>query len=210
VDEDVDAAEGEFVGAGAVAAVAGVALAVVGGVDVEAAVGLAERADVGGQLLVPEELVQAQQVLVAVPGGDLGRGDQLVAVVVVGGGDVQHRPGAGGLPAADRLREVGAPVAEGLDHRRVLVGGGGKGAEVGRVAGVGDPAVDLLAGRFERGAAGVAGQREQGEGEQRHRGGGEQDGEVRAVPGHSRIGLLPAAGGHALPNTGREAYPRCR
>src|SRR4029077_17146434 len=112
------------------------ARAVVGGVDVEAAVGLAERPHVGAHPLFVEELVEADQGAVDTAGGDLGRGDQLVAVVVVGGGEVDHRPRPGNLPAGDHLVEVGTPGAEGLDHRRVLVQVVGELAEVGRVAGV--------------------------------------------------------------------------
>src|SRR5665811_2020855 len=90
-------------------------------------------------------------------GGDSARADQLVAVVVVGGGDVQHRPRPRGLPAFDRLGEVRAPGAEGLDQRRVLAERLAEAAEVGRVAGVADPEEDLVALRHQRGAQGGGG-----------------------------------------------------
>jgi len=146
VDDHVDAAEGASVGARAVFGTARGAGAVIGGPDVEAAVGLAEWPHVGLQFLVDEELVEADQVLVAHAGGDLGRGDQLGAGVVVGGRDVDHRPCVGGLPASDHLVKVGPPGAERLHHRWVLVENIGELPEVSRVAGVGDPPVDLLAG----------------------------------------------------------------
>ena len=161
VDDHVDAAEGAFVGAGAVFGAARGAGAVVGGPDVEAAVGLAERPHVGAHLLVDEELVEADQVLVTGARGDLGRGDQLGAGVAVGGGDVDHRPRVGDLPAGDHLVEVGAPGAERLHHRRVLVEDVGELAEVRRVAGVGDAPVDLLAGRLQQAAGGGDGRSEQ-------------------------------------------------
>jgi len=167
VDDDVDAAEGLFVGARAVLGPARGTGAVVGRVDVEAAVGLAQRPHVGAHLLFVEELVEADQVAVAAAGGDLRRGDQLVAVVVVGGGEVDHRPRPGDLPARDHLVEVGPPGAEGLDHRRVLVEVVGELAEVGRIAGVGGAPVDLLAGRQQR-AEGGGGRSEQ---QQRERAG---------------------------------------
>ena len=63
--------------------VAAVAFAVVGGVDVEAAVGLAQRPDVGAHLLLVEEPVEPDQVGVAAARGDRRRGYQLVAVVAV-------------------------------------------------------------------------------------------------------------------------------
>ena len=55
-----------------------------------------------------------------------------MTVVVVGGRDVQDRPRPRLLPAFDRLGEVRAPGAEGLDQRRVLVQHGAELAEVGR------------------------------------------------------------------------------
>jgi len=161
VDDHVDAPEGGFVGARAVVRAARGAGAVVGGPDVEAAVGLAERPHVGLHPFVDEQLVEADQVLVAGPGGDLGRGDQLGAGVAVGGRDVDHRPRVGGLPAADHLVEVGAPGAERLHHRRVLVEDVGELPEVGRVAGVGDAPVDLPAGRFQQAVGGGGGRSEQ-------------------------------------------------
>jgi len=160
VDDHVDAAEGLFVGARAVLGPARGAGAVIGGVDVEAAVGLAERPHVGAHPLFVEELVEADEVAVATAGGDLGRGDQLGAGVVVGGREVDHRPRPGYLPAADHLVEVGAPGAEGLDHCRVLIEVAGELAEVGRVAGVRDAPVDLLAGWQQR-AEGGGGRSEQ-------------------------------------------------
>jgi len=149
VEDDVDAAEGALVGSGAVAAAAGMALAVVSGVDVEAAVRLAERPHVGAHVLVREQAVEPDQVAVAGAAGDRSGGEDLVTVVVVGGGDVEHRPGPSDLPAADRVGEVAAPGAEGLDHRRVLVDRVAEVAEVGRVTGVGDAEVDLAIRRFE-------------------------------------------------------------
>src|SRR4029079_9893802 len=113
VDDDVDAAEGFFVGERAVLGPAGGARAVVGGPDVEAAVRLPERPHIGAHLLFVEELVEADEVAVAGAGGDLRRRDQLGAGVVVGGREVYHRPRPRGLPAPDHLVEVGAPGAEG-------------------------------------------------------------------------------------------------
>jgi len=163
VDDDVDAAEGLFVGSRAVLGPARGPGAVVGGVDVEAAVGLAQRPHVGAHPLFVEELVEADQIAVAGSGGDPRGGDQLVAVVVVGGGEVDHRPRPGDLPAGDHLVEVGSPGAEGLDHRRVLVEVVGEVPEVGRVTGVGDAPVDLLAGREEwaEGACGRSAEHQQ-------------------------------------------------
>ena len=109
VDDDEDAAEGEAVPARLVGGVAQLAGAVVGGVDVEAAVGLAQRPDVGGHLLLPEEPVEPDQVFVAVALGDRARADQLVAVARVGGGEVQDRPRPRRLPAFDRVGEVRRP-----------------------------------------------------------------------------------------------------
>ena len=88
--------------------------------------------------------------LLAAAGGDLRQRDDLVAVVVVGGRDVDHRPRPRGLPAPDRIGEVAAPGAEGLDHRRMVADRGAEFTEGGGVAGVGDAEVDLLAGRFEQ------------------------------------------------------------
>jgi hypothetical protein len=150
VDDHVDAAEGEFVPAGRVARALQGTAAVVGGVDVEAAVGLAEGPDVGAHLLRGEDLVEADQVAVAAAFGDPLQRDQLVAVIAVRGGDVDHRPRPGVLPADDRVGEVRAPGAERLEHRRVLVGVGRELTEVGHVAGVGDAEPDPLVGRFEQ------------------------------------------------------------
>ena len=154
VDDHVDAAEGAPVPERAVGGIARHAGAVVGGVDVEAAVGLAQGADVGAHLLRPEELVEADQVVVAAAGGDPAWGDQLVPVLAVGGGDVQDRPRPRLLPAFDRAGELRSPGAEGLDQRRVLVQGAGELAEVARVAGVADAEEGLVAARHER-CAGV-------------------------------------------------------
>ena len=88
-----------------------------------------------------------------------------MAVVVVGGGEVDHRPRSGDLPAGDHLVEVGAPGAEGLHHRRVLVQVARELAEVGRVTGVRDSPVDLLAGRQQR-AESRSGRSEQDQREQ--------------------------------------------
>jgi len=82
VDDHVDAAEGAFVGARAVFGAARGAGAVVGGVDVEAAIRLAERPHVGPHPLFEEELVETDEVAVAAPGGDLRQRDHLVAVLV--------------------------------------------------------------------------------------------------------------------------------
>jgi len=153
VEDHVDAAEGAFVGAGAVFGSARGARTVVGGVDVEAAVRLAERPDVGPHPLFVEELVEADQVAVALAGGDPRQADQLMPVVVVGGGDVEHRPRPRRLPAPDRIGEVAAPGAKGLDHRRMLVDRLREVPEVGHVAGVGDPEIDLLPGRKEQAGA---------------------------------------------------------
>src|SRR5262249_30992559 len=85
VDDHVDAAEGADVLTRAVGGAAGIAGTVVGGPNVEAAVRLAERPDVGAHLLRPEQLVEADQILVAFTAGDRPRRDQLVAVALVGG-----------------------------------------------------------------------------------------------------------------------------
>jgi len=82
VDDHVDAAEGPFVGARAVLGPARGAGAVVGGVDVEAAVRLAERPHVGAHPFFEEELVEADQVAVAAAGGDLRQRGHLMAVLV--------------------------------------------------------------------------------------------------------------------------------
>jgi hypothetical protein len=161
VEDHVDAAEGAFVGLRAVFGTARGARAVVGGVDVEAAVRLPQRPHVGPHFLFEEELVEADEIAIAAAGGDLRQRDDLVAVVVVGGRDVDHRPRPRRLPAPDRVGKVAAPGAEGLDHRRVLVHRFGEVAEVGHVAGVGDAEVDLLAGRLEeRPGGGRSGGRE--------------------------------------------------
>jgi len=154
VDDHVDAAKGLLVGARAVFGAARGAGAVVGGIGVEAAVGLAQRPHVGAHPLFEEELVEADEVAVAAAGGDLRQRDDLVAVARVGGGDVDHRPRPGRLPATDRVGKVAAPGAEGLDHRRVLVHRLAELAEVGHVAGVGDAEVDLLPRREEERGAG--------------------------------------------------------
>ena len=145
VQEQVDAAEGEPVPARLVGGVAERPVAVIGGVDVKAAVWLAQRPYVGGHLLRPEQHVEADQVLVAVALRDRPRVDQLVAIARVGGGDVQHGTSPSRLPAFDRIGEVRAPAPEALDQRRMLVQGRAEMAEVGRVAGVADAEEDLLA-----------------------------------------------------------------
>ena len=160
VDDHVDAAEGEPVPARLVGGVAQLAGAVVGGVDVEAAVRLAQRPDVGGHLLLPEEPVEPDQVFVAVALGDRARADQLAALAGVAGGDVQDRPRPRLLPAFDRLGEVRAPGAEALEQRRVLVQRLAELAEVGRVAGVADAEEDLLALGQQRAGLGARGRRE--------------------------------------------------
>ena len=173
VDDHVDPPEGADVLARAVGGVARFAGAVVGGPDVEAAVRLPEGPEVGAHPLRPEQLVEPDQVLVAFAAGDRPGGDQLVAVALVRGRDVHHRPRPRVLPAFDRVREVGAPGAEGLDQRRVLVGQLAELAEVGGVAGVGDAEEDLLALRRE-----VAGRRGGGgaDGEERRQGSGHRRG----------------------------------
>src|SRR5680860_809141 len=82
-----------------------------------------------------------------------------------------------GLPAFDRLGEVGAPGAEGLDQRRVLAQCAGELAEVGAVTGVAGPEEDLVAARHQRACAGRRGT------EQAERGhGAERAGQSRPVP----------------------------
>jgi len=148
VDDHVDAAEGAFISSGAVLGPARGAGAVVGGVDVEAAVRLAQRPHIRAHPFFEEELVEADQVAVAATGGDLRQRDDLVPVLV--GADVDHRPCPRRLPAPDRVREVAPPGPKRLDHRRVLVDRLGEVAEVGHVAGVGDAEVDLLPRRLQQ------------------------------------------------------------
>ena len=161
VEKDVHAAKRPPVPDGPVRGVARVPRAVVGGVDVEAAVRLPERADVGAHLLRPEEPVEPQQVLVAVALGDRPRGDDLVPVSGVGRREVQDRPRARRLPALDRLGEVRAPGAEALDQRRVLVQGDAEMAEVGRVAGVAGAEEDIAPLRLQRAGLGPRGGKRQ-------------------------------------------------
>jgi len=155
MQDQVDAAHRQAVPARLVGGVAGRAGAVIGRVDVEAAVRLAERSHVGRHPLRPEQLVEPDQVFVAFPLGDRPRGDQLMAVAGVGGGDVQHGARPRRLPAFDRVGEVRSPGAEALDQRRVLVQGGAEMAEVGRVAGVADAEEDPLARRQQRPGVGL-------------------------------------------------------
>jgi len=106
VDDHVDAAEGAAVVAGRVGGLARLAGAFVGGVDVEAAVRLAQRPHVGAHLLRREEVVQPDQVAVPGTARERGQAQHLGARLRVGGGDVDHRPGAGDLPALDRVPQV--------------------------------------------------------------------------------------------------------
>src|SRR6185436_865935 len=83
------------------------------------------------------------------------RRDQLVPVVVIGGGEVEDGAGSCRLPAFDRLGEVRAPAAEGLDQRRVLAQGAAELAEVGGIAGIADAEEDLLAARQQLAGSGA-------------------------------------------------------
>jgi hypothetical protein len=73
VQDHVDAPQGEPVPARFVGGVAQVARAVVGGVDVEAAVGLSQRSHVSWHFLRPEQLVEADQIGVTLALGDAPR-----------------------------------------------------------------------------------------------------------------------------------------
>ena len=161
--------------------------AVVGGVDVEAAVRLAERPHVGPHPLFEEELVEADEVAVAAAGGDLRQRDHLVPFLV--GADVDHRPRPRGLPAPDRVGEVAAPGTKGLDHRRVLVHSLGEVPEIGHVAGVGDAEVDLLGGWLQ-----------QGEG---RRGSREEHQRERAGESNRKCGAELSQAGHRSPMLAR-------
>ena len=119
-DDRDDPAEGLLVPAGRVFAAFLAAVAVDRRPGVEAAVGLAERPDVGGQPVLGEEVVELEEVVVAAAQRDLLRGDHLGQRLVVGGRDVQDRPRAGFAPAFVGGVEAVAPGVEGLQQRRVL------------------------------------------------------------------------------------------
>ena len=133
-DDRGDAAEGLLVPAGGVFAAFLGAVAVDRRPGVEAAVRLAERADVGGQAAGGEEVVELQQVVVAGPEGDLRGRDQLGQRLVVGGRDVEDRPGPGFAPAFVGGVEAVAPGVEGLQQGGVLAGQGGEFVEFDRRA----------------------------------------------------------------------------
>ena len=93
-----------------------------------------------------EEVVDLQQVVVALAERDLLRRDDLGQRLVVGGRDVQDRPGLGFAPAFVGLVEAVAPGVEGLQQRRVLVEQGREFVEVVDVAAVADAEEDARAG----------------------------------------------------------------
>jgi len=195
VQDDVDAAQGEPVPARLVGGVAQRPSAVVGGVDVEAAVRLSQRPDVGGHLLRPEQHVEPDQVFVAVALRDRPRVDQLVPVGGVGGGDVQHRARSRLLPAFDRLGEVRAPGAEALDQRRVFVQRRAELAEIGGVPGVADAEEDPLPPWQQRAGLGArrSDQAERGQDEDRRGDSGSRQGHPSLIR-LARALSLPAGG----------------
>ena len=145
-----DAAEGLLVPAGRVFAAFLAAVAVDRRPDVEAAVRLAQRADVGEHAVVGEEVVELQEVVVALPERDLLRRDQLRQRLVVGGGDVEDRPRFGFAPAFVGLVEAVAPGVEGLQQRRVLAQQRGEFVEVRGRALVADAEEDAAASAATR------------------------------------------------------------
>ena len=138
----------------------------VGGVNVEAAVRLAERPQVSGHVLLPEEAVEPDQVVVSVALGDRPRADQLVAVAAVGGGEVQHRSRPRLLRGFDRSGKSEPQV------RKLSISAGclsrllAELAEVGRVAGVADAEEDLLALGQQGARLGAGGGRQAGQSEE--------------------------------------------
>ena len=176
-DDQRDPAERLLVPAGRVFAAALGPVAVDRGPRVEAAVRLAERADVGREPVFGEEVVELEQVVVAVAERDLRRGDQLLQGLVVGGRDVEDRPGRGFAPAFVGDVEAVAPGMEGLQQRRVLCHEAGEFVEVGRRAAVADPEQDARLRRDQRHRA--SGRREQPE-----RGDDGNRDPARCPPGH--------------------------